>query len=67
MSAERESDPKTVVTVVLVAFTAVGIVGAGQTADAGTAVTWLWMGIGLSVTYLLYEIRLALERIAAGH
>ena len=67
MSIEEESDPKFVVAGILAAFVAIGIFGVGQTNDAGVAVTWFWLGLGLSVTYVLYRILLALERIAVHH
>ena len=66
MPIEGKSDPKFVVTGILAAFAAIGTFGAGQMNDGSVAVTWFWLGVGLSVTYLLYRVLLALERIA-GH
>lgn len=54
---------KQVVVAVLLTFTFVGLIASGQENDAGVGVTWIWMGIGLSVTYLLYKVLVALERI----
>ncbi|WP_226481931.1 Mn2+/Fe2+ transporter [Natrinema amylolyticum] len=62
MPSERRTEAKRVIVAVLGVFTTIGIVGAGQEADLGIAVTWVWMGIGLSVTYLLYRVVLTLEQ-----
>lgn len=64
MAAEQERSGKTVLGVVLVACTAIGIFGAGRTGDLSVAVTWIWMGISLSALFLLYRIAITLERIS---
>lgn len=61
--SDRNFDDKAVVGSVLVAFAGIGIVGAGQTANGGVAVTWIWTGIGLSVIYLLYRVVVTLEQL----
>ncbi|WP_436347241.1 Mn2+/Fe2+ transporter [Natronorubrum sp. FCH18a] len=63
MLSEGDFSDDVVVGGVLVTFAAIGLIGTGQTANGGVAVTWLWLGIGLSVTYLLYRLVATLERL----
>ncbi|WP_276253576.1 Mn2+/Fe2+ transporter [Halomontanus rarus] len=63
MPSGQNSEEKGIITTVLVVFMVIGIFGGGQEADAGIVVTWFWMGIGLSVTYLLYRLLVTLEQI----
>lgn len=53
-----------VVAGILFVFGAMGLIAGGQEADEGLTATWLWMGIGLAVTYLLYRLVVAVEQLA---
>ena len=55
-------DAKSVVVGLLVTCTVIGYFDASRAEDAGVVVTWIWMGIGFSVTYLLYRLRKCEEK-----
>lgn len=52
-----------VVTAVVLASTFVGIWSSFLTDNLGTAVTWIWIGIGFSAVYLLYDIANSIKQL----
>lgn len=52
-----------VVVLLLVTFTGIGLWVGLVTESLGPVRTWFWMGIGVSVTYLLYNVALGVRRI----
>lgn len=64
MVSDQTIQTKETVAGILGTCTVIGVIGTGQEADPGIAVTWLLLGIGLSLTYLLYRVVISLEQIA---
>ena len=57
------SDLGMVVVLLISTFMGIGLLGTFITDSSGTFVTWFWMGIGVSVTYLLFHLALSLHQI----
>ncbi len=54
----------TVVVATVLFTTSIGIwAGPVNTNDLGTAVTWVWLGIGFAALYLLYRIAISVEML----
>ncbi|MDJ1433907.1 Mn2+/Fe2+ transporter [Halostagnicola sp. A-GB9-2] len=54
----------TVVVATILFTTSIGIwAGIVNMNDLGTAVTWVWLGIGFAALYLLYRIAISVEML----
>ncbi|WP_276254404.1 Mn2+/Fe2+ transporter [Halomontanus rarus] len=67
----RQNEPRSnsavknvmVVTAVVLASTFIGIWSSFLTDNLGAVVTWIWIGLGLSAVYLLYDIANSVKQL----